>query len=450
MLQFATHKLWRLSRCCILQRGAPHRSRGRRLRRSSLWHAPCFPGMTYRARLWNWKALSSNFRLFRSRSARHDVVEPASAARSDREPGFHARDDGALPPDFDAAFYLRTHVDVAASGMDAAAHYLQYGRAEGRAFAPSSPSISAATLTSPSSNQPSPSDLGGEQSLASAVLLPYVTARLQHRDLFKTVTVVGSGPAAPRVADLLSDETIVVAINNAWRAVPRWDYSLYADDFPELAKPPGPRRARNARSSPQYWPAMNAFGGMLYCGASMGLAAGYWLLRTLPFSQISYYAADLVYDPRKSHFYGQGTADPLRRDISLQDHTAKHLRLFYFGLKQGCLFLNASDAEETRLPFPRVRSGASVHHNMMTELLPELTRAGEAMDEVAHAALALERAARFDWRSLDYWRFMEDAEAWRHVAEVDARWRALLPAVERIEQTVIEAFENTPPQPKRA
>lgn len=37
-----------------------------------------------------------------------------------------------LPPDFDAARYLAIHKDVAAAGMDAAAHYLMYGLTEGR------------------------------------------------------------------------------------------------------------------------------------------------------------------------------------------------------------------------------------------------------------------------------------------------------------------------------
>jgi hypothetical protein len=345
-------------------------------------------------------------------------------------------DDAALPPGFDPEFYLRANPDVAEAGMDAATHYLRFGRAEGRAYSPSATADGART-------QP-PQEVSRSQGQTSAVLLPFVAPRLQQRELFKTVAVLGSGPAAPRAADLVCDETIVVAMNNAWYAVPRWDYALYSDDFPEASKPPAALRARYGRSSPQYWPAMNACGGLLYCGASMGLAAGYWLLQTLPFSQISYYAADLIYDARKSHFYGQGTADPLRRDISLQDHTAKYLRLFYFGLRQGCLFLNASAAEETRLSFPRVRSGASLRQNLMAELMPALTSAREAMDEVAEAALALERSAAFDWRALDYWRFIKDAQAWQHVAEVDARWRALSPAVARIEKTVNEAFARAP------
>ena len=39
-----------------------------------------------------------------------------------------------LPADFDASLYLALHRDVAVSGIDAAAHYLQYGRREGRQY----------------------------------------------------------------------------------------------------------------------------------------------------------------------------------------------------------------------------------------------------------------------------------------------------------------------------
>jgi hypothetical protein len=39
-----------------------------------------------------------------------------------------------LPPDFDKAEYYRQNADVATSGIDAAEHYLAYGKAEGRSY----------------------------------------------------------------------------------------------------------------------------------------------------------------------------------------------------------------------------------------------------------------------------------------------------------------------------
>jgi hypothetical protein len=40
----------------------------------------------------------------------------------------------ALPPDFDPAQYLALNADVARTGIDAAAHYAQFGRREGRRY----------------------------------------------------------------------------------------------------------------------------------------------------------------------------------------------------------------------------------------------------------------------------------------------------------------------------
>jgi hypothetical protein len=41
---------------------------------------------------------------------------------------------GPLPNDFDAETYLRLNPDVRMAGVDAAHHYLAYGRHEGRAY----------------------------------------------------------------------------------------------------------------------------------------------------------------------------------------------------------------------------------------------------------------------------------------------------------------------------
>jgi hypothetical protein len=41
-----------------------------------------------------------------------------------------------LPPDFDPAYYLMVHGDVAEAGMDPAEHYVEFGRHEGRTGVP--------------------------------------------------------------------------------------------------------------------------------------------------------------------------------------------------------------------------------------------------------------------------------------------------------------------------
>ncbi|MFM2419982.1 MAG: hypothetical protein RL385_4705, partial [Pseudomonadota bacterium] len=333
----------------------------------------------------------------------------------------------ALPDDFDPAFYLMLNSDVAAAGIGPSEHYLLYGRAEGRPYSrTSAPTAGAATVAPRAMTRVSvPGDalptLRGRRDDAFA-FLPYMESELSGTDLFKSVVVLGSGPAARDLDHLCGEENIVVALNNAWRAVCRFDHAFYAGDFPQASKPPAPEGIRKGRSSPQYLPAVQSYGGFLYAGACTAFAAGYWIARTMPFAQVSYFASDLVYKGAGDHFYGQGTPDPMRRDISLQDHRAKSVRLFYFGLKNACLFLNASGASETRLGFPRVTSGASLRRNVLAQLSGMLADELDKMGELADAAIALERSAQFDWQALDYWHLEEDRSAWQHVAAVDAAW----------------------------
>lgn len=181
---------------------------------------------------------------------------------------------------------------------------------------------------------------------------------------------------------------------------------------------------------------MNACGGLLYCGASMSFAAGYWAIQNLPFSQISFFASDMIYSGEKTHFYGKGQPDPLRRHISLQDLTASTLRLLYFGLCNGCLIVNASAEPETRLAFPRVLDGRTMSINIMALVADELTSVLETMHGPAAAALALEASSPFDPLSADYIPLMRDELAWSHIASVNAYWRQLEPLVARLQCVV--------------
>ncbi len=57
----------------------------------------------------------------------------------------------------------------------------------------------------------------------------------------------------------------------------------------------------------------------------------------------------------KTHFYGKGTADPLREDISLMSLKAKSNRFLHISQKENCLVGNLSDGP-SKLTFPRVTS----------------------------------------------------------------------------------------------
>ncbi len=257
-------------------------------------------------------------------------------------------------------------------------------------------------------------------------------------ELVKNAVILGSGPAAPSVGPLLADDTIVIALNNAHRASSRVDFSLYADDLPPAQR--HPHTAVIGRSSPHYSPALQHFGGILHCGSTMAFNAGYWALLNLPFSQISYFACDLHYPQGRSHFYGLGRPDPLRRDVSLQSLPALALRLFFFGLQHQVLFLNASAEPETRLCLPRVTTGLSLRRRLLEGRRALIEDWLERLRPQAEAALALEAAAPFDARRHDYWVYDDDDRVWNHGRAVAERWLALAAPVDRIGAELAERF----------
>lgn len=251
---------------------------------------------------------------------------------------------------------------------------------------------------------------------------------LPRSEVYKRVLLVGSAPDAPSASGFIQNETIVVAINNAWRALPRYDYLLYSGDFPELRKPGPEALARRGRSVPHYWPIMRDCGGMVCCGASMAFATGYWAARAFPSAEIGFLACDMVYDGDVTHFYGQGTADPLRRDISLQSLEAKSCRLFYFGLLEGCLLVNHSLSPESRLRLPRIASNSDAFDRLRERLKGV---AGE-IQRLASEALAVERASGLELGRFDYWKVGEDRpEDWKEIAHMDEAWLRLDPLLDQ-------------------
>jgi hypothetical protein len=90
----------------------------------------------------------------------------------------------------------------------------------------------------------------------------------------------------------------------------------------------------------------------------MAFTAGYWALGALKPDIIAYIGCDMVYSAaagKTSHFYGQGTPDPLRNDITLQSLEAKSNRLMAHANMQNCAVLNLSPLQESRLTFPRLQ-----------------------------------------------------------------------------------------------
>ncbi|WP_287188236.1 hypothetical protein [Rhodovulum sp.] len=166
--------------------------------------------------------------------------------------------------------------------------------------------------------------------------------------------LLGSGPGVlrcrswPRVPFAR-----IVAINNAWRVRPDWDAVIFPHDLPPDRLPPAPGPCQILVDETAFVPAMNAHGGVVYCGATMAFTAAYWALWTYRPRVIAMPGCDMVYPQSgPTHFYGTGRADPLRDDITLQSLEAKSARLMVLASAAGCAMVNLS-AGKSRLVFPR-------------------------------------------------------------------------------------------------
>jgi hypothetical protein len=254
-----------------------------------------------------------------------------------------------------------------------------------------------------------------------------IRERLSGDEWLKKAVILGSAPSAPELENLVGADTIVIALNNAHRAVSHVDFVVYSDDLPDAHK--HPRTAVIGRSSPQYSPALQRFGGVLHCGGTMVFNAAYWAIAELPYSQISFFACDMIYEGLHSHFYGNGRPDPLRRDVTLQNLQARSLRLFFFGLCHQVLFLNASAEPSSRLRLPRPGSGLSLRQLLPIDRGTELEALRRRLQPLADRALAREAAAPFDALRHDYWAIEDDPAVWQHVGACDALWMELAPEV---------------------
>ncbi|MGB4909122.1 MAG: hypothetical protein WBP15_11365, partial [Tabrizicola sp.] len=150
------------------------------------------------------------------------------------------------------------------------------------------------------------------------------------------VLMLGSAPMAAEAALWpRAPFDLVLAINNSWRIRPDWDVAIHPHDFAEerQARPgPGQRVVTEA----EFVPAQNAFGGFVYAGATMAFTAAYWALQALRPSVIAVYGCDMQYPASgPTHFYGTGTPDPLRADITLRSLEAKSARLMVLAAMQG-------------------------------------------------------------------------------------------------------------------
>jgi hypothetical protein len=225
------------------------------------------------------------------------------------------------------------------------------------------------------------------------------------------VLMLGSGPSVTEAAAWpRAPFDAVLAINNAHAVRPDWTHHIYPWDFPEDRRPT-PRADQRTVTQDDFVPAQNAFGGFVYAGGTMAFTAAYWALHALQPRVLAAFGCDMHYPKGQTHFYGAGTADPLRPDITLQCLESKSARLMILAAMEGCAMVNLSFGP-TRLVFPRMTRDRAPH-----------ARPQPFDIRLADAALKREDALGYHVPSGRYWeqahRF--DPAELRHI---DSLWRS--------------------------
>ena len=212
----------------------------------------------------------------------------------------------------------------------------------------------------------------------------------------KKVLILGSAPDAVRAADF--DDNIfdsIVAINNSWKINANWDHSIFPTDFPINRRPKG-NASQTLHTADEYVEIQNFYGGFLYAGGTMAFTAAYWALSYLKPDIIAFLGCDMIYDGKKTHFYGKGTADPLRDDPSLRSIEAKANRFEYFASKENCSVVNISEKDLSRLTFKKVN--VSLLADKTFNFRRKLNRANVDM------ALCMESELNYFVESGKYWK----------------------------------------------
>ena len=193
----------------------------------------------------------------------------------------------------------------------------------------------------------------------------------------------------------------ILAINNAYLVRPDWDDTIYPWDFPPDRIPiPGP--GQRLITQDDFVPAQNDYGGFVYAGGTMAFTAAYWALAALKPAVIAAFGCDMHYPAcGPTHFYGRGTPDPLRQDITLRSLEAKSARLMILAARQGCAMVNLSSGP-SRLVFPRARvPDLPAPRNYDQSLVAEALALEQALDYHVPSGRYWDEAARFDPAKID-------------------------------------------------
>lgn len=196
------------------------------------------------------------------------------------------------------------------------------------------------------------------------------------------VICVGSGPGGVDIINRADTSNVkIVGVNNVWRGTDKWDYLIYAGDYPFkkdiVAKPTqqlvtvtGPMNYKEsyiAGANNLPWEKAR-----IHCGLPIYFTITYWALHYLNPSEIAFAGFDMDYTPQAdgaTTFYGvgydiqtRGVPDPLYQFRNNPEYKRMALkgidvysllitRLRGAGQAKRCKFFNLSDNPKTMLPW---------------------------------------------------------------------------------------------------
>ena len=215
------------------------------------------------------------------------------------------------------------------------------------------------------------------------------------------VLILGSSPDAIEAINFKSGVfDKIVAINNAWQIRADWDFCIFPNDFPEEKRPKS-NLSQKLITHHEYVPIQNRFGGFVYAGGTMAFTSGYWALGKLKPTLIAYLGCDMIYKGKKTHFYGKGTADPLRNDPTLKNLLSKSARFEVIANSNNCSVFNLSKKTESNLVFRRLE---------ISQISEPINRR-KVEDNKTLEALKMEK-------ELGY--FVKDGKYWKHLKTLDS------------------------------
>lgn len=247
-------------------------------------------------------------------------------------------------------------------------------------------------------------------------------------DSLNIALIVGSAPDAIRIRSWdLSRFTSCVVINNAWQLTEDWDYLIYPEDFPLDRQPSSEMLAqKKVITASEFVPEQNHFGGFVYAGGTMAFTAGYWALGALKPDLIAYLGCDMIYQKetsRPTHFYGVGSPDPLRPDITLQSLEAKSVRLLAIAQRNQCHIVNLSDLPTSRLLFQRL----SYEQLLDLRDLKQLDDSNIHLNaNLVNKALRVEEKLSYMAASGRYWEEIDTFDPLK-LSEIDSLWLSSAP-----------------------